>query len=61
MDDPGEVGHAALERPCHVRPGAMGLQAEFDPVLGFERLEDRVFPDGFVLLTYRRPIGPPID
>ncbi len=29
--------------------------------LGFERLEDRVFPDGFVLLTYRRPIGPPID
>jgi ribosomal protein S18 acetylase RimI-like enzyme len=24
--------------------------------LGFERLEDRVFPDGFVLLTYRRSI-----
>jgi len=24
--------------------------------LGFERLEDRVFPDGFVLLTYRKPI-----
>lgn len=24
--------------------------------LGFERLDDRVFPDGFVLLTYRRPI-----
>lgn len=25
--------------------------------LGFERLDDRVFPDGFVLLTYRRPIN----
>jgi hypothetical protein len=22
--------------------------------LGFRRLEDRVFPDGFVLLTYER-------
>lgn len=27
--------------------------------LGFERLEDRVFPDGFVLLTYRRSIAAP--
>ena len=26
--------------------------------LGFERLEDRVFPDGFVLLTYRKAIPP---
>ncbi|HLA92620.1 MAG TPA: GNAT family N-acetyltransferase [Actinomycetota bacterium] len=26
--------------------------------LGFERLEDRVFPDGFVLLTYRKAISP---
>jgi len=25
---------------------------------GFERLPDRVFPDGFVLLTYERPIRP---
>jgi ribosomal protein S18 acetylase RimI-like enzyme len=25
--------------------------------LGFERLDDRVFPDGFVLLTYRCAIG----
>ncbi|HWC71616.1 MAG TPA: GNAT family N-acetyltransferase [Actinomycetota bacterium] len=25
--------------------------------LGFERLDDRVFPDGFVLLTYRRSIA----
>jgi ribosomal protein S18 acetylase RimI-like enzyme len=24
--------------------------------MGFERLEDRVFPDGFVLLTYRRSV-----
>lgn len=27
--------------------------------LGFRRLADRVFPDGFVLLTYEKPIGPP--
>jgi ribosomal protein S18 acetylase RimI-like enzyme len=26
--------------------------------LGFERLADRTFPDGFVLLTYARPIPP---
>jgi len=26
--------------------------------LGFERLPDRVFPDGFVLLTYVKPIPP---
>ena len=26
--------------------------------MGFERLGDRVFPDGFVLLTYRRAIPP---
>lgn len=26
--------------------------------MGFERLADRVFPDGFVLLTYQRPIDP---
>lgn len=26
--------------------------------LGFERLPDRTFPDGFVLLTYARPIPP---
>lgn len=26
--------------------------------LGFARLPDRVFPDGFVLLTYERPIPP---
>jgi ribosomal protein S18 acetylase RimI-like enzyme len=25
--------------------------------LGFERQPDRVFPDGFVLLSYRKPIG----
>ena len=24
--------------------------------MGFQRLDDRVFPDGFVLLTYRRPL-----
>ena len=26
--------------------------------MGFERLPDRVFPDGFVLLTYQKPIPP---
>jgi ribosomal protein S18 acetylase RimI-like enzyme len=26
--------------------------------MGFERLADRVFPDGFVLLTYQKPIPP---
>jgi GNAT superfamily N-acetyltransferase len=26
--------------------------------MGFERLPDRVFPDGFVLLTYEKPIRP---
>jgi ribosomal protein S18 acetylase RimI-like enzyme len=26
--------------------------------LGYRRLEDRVFPDGFVLLTYERTIAP---
>lgn len=25
--------------------------------MGFERTEDRVFPDGFVLLSYGKPIG----
>ena len=25
--------------------------------LGYDRTEDRVFPDGFVLLGYRRPLG----
>ena len=26
--------------------------------MGFERLPDRTFPDGFVLLTYAREIPP---
>jgi ribosomal protein S18 acetylase RimI-like enzyme len=26
--------------------------------LGYERMEDRVFPDGFVLLSYRKTLGP---
>jgi hypothetical protein len=25
--------------------------------MGFHRLPDRVFPDGFVLLTYERAVG----
>ncbi|HET6715460.1 MAG TPA: GNAT family N-acetyltransferase [Actinomycetota bacterium] len=34
----------------------MGDAQRMYEALGFERLDDRVFPDGFVLLTYRRPI-----
>jgi hypothetical protein len=26
------------------------------PAMGFEQLDDRVFPDGFVLLMDRRPV-----
>jgi ribosomal protein S18 acetylase RimI-like enzyme len=26
--------------------------------MGFERRPDRVFPDGFVLLTYEKPVPP---
>lgn len=29
--------------------------------LGFERGEDRVFPDGFVLLSYSKTVAPPAD
>jgi hypothetical protein len=35
----------------------VAAQAMYE-ALGFERLPDRVFPDGFVLLTYERPIPP---
>ena len=34
----------------------MGDAQRMYEALGFERLDDRVFPDGFVLLTYRSPI-----
>ncbi|HET7237174.1 MAG TPA: GNAT family N-acetyltransferase [Actinomycetota bacterium] len=41
----------------HTTQRMKAAQAMYD-ALGFERLEDRVFPDGFVLLTYRRSIPP---
>jgi ribosomal protein S18 acetylase RimI-like enzyme len=37
----------------------MRAAQEMYEALGFRRLEDRVFPDGFVLLTYERAIAPP--
>jgi ribosomal protein S18 acetylase RimI-like enzyme len=41
----------------HTTERMKGAQAMYRS-LGFERLGDRVFPDGFVLLTYRKPIPP---
>ena len=34
----------------------MGAAQRMYEAFGFERLDDRVFPDGFVLLTYRRSL-----
>jgi GNAT superfamily N-acetyltransferase len=39
----------------HTTQRMKAAQAMYES-LGFERLPDRVFPDGFVLLTYERPI-----
>lgn len=39
----------------HTTSRMTAAQAMYD-TLGFQRLADRVFPDGFVLLTYRREI-----
>jgi ribosomal protein S18 acetylase RimI-like enzyme len=39
----------------HTTPRMTEAQRMYE-ALGFERLADRVFPDGFVLLTYRRAI-----
>jgi hypothetical protein len=35
----------------------MRAAQEMYEVLGYRRLEDRVFPDGFVLLTYEKALG----
>jgi|SRR5688572_27763224 ribosomal protein S18 acetylase RimI-like enzyme len=35
----------------------MGAAQAMYERLGYERLEDRVYPDGFVLLTYRKQLG----
>lgn len=40
----------------HTTPRMTDAQRMYE-ALGFTRLDDRVFPDGFVLLTYRRAIG----
>jgi ribosomal protein S18 acetylase RimI-like enzyme len=39
----------------HTTHRMTGAQAMYER-MGFERLPDRVFPDGFVLLSYERPI-----
>jgi ribosomal protein S18 acetylase RimI-like enzyme len=58
--------HACAERALaagrtritlHTTQRMLGAQAMYEG-MGFERLADRVFPDGFVLLTYERRIGP---
>lgn len=70
--DPGARGRGvarALMDACFDRARAAGrtrmtlhttsrmtaAQAMYEG-MGFERLPDRVFPDGFVLLTYQKPI-----
>jgi len=40
----------------HTTHRMTGAQAMYEG-MGFVRLADRVFPDGFVLLSYERPIG----
>jgi ribosomal protein S18 acetylase RimI-like enzyme len=40
----------------HTTERMKAAQAMYES-LGFDRLPDRVFPDGFVLLTYERAIG----
>jgi ribosomal protein S18 acetylase RimI-like enzyme len=72
--DPGERGRGvarALMRECfdrardagrtrmtlHTTQRMRAAQKMYE-ALGFERLPDRTFPDGFVLLTYSRPIPP---
>jgi ribosomal protein S18 acetylase RimI-like enzyme len=41
----------------HTTQRMLPAQAMYER-LGYRRLEDRVFPDGFVLLTYERTIAP---
>ena len=41
----------------HTTPRMKAAQAMYES-MGFERLPDRTFPDGFVLLTYAREIPP---
>jgi ribosomal protein S18 acetylase RimI-like enzyme len=70
--DPNERGRGvarALMRECfdqarkagktrmslHTTPRMKAAQAMYES-MGFERLPDRTFPDGFVLLTYAREI-----
>lgn len=49
------VGKAFMT--LHTTPRMAAARAMYES-FGFERLDDRVFPDGFVLLTYRRAIDP---
>ena len=41
----------------HTTQRMKAAQAMYES-MGFERLPDRVFPDGFVLLSYEKPIPP---
>jgi ribosomal protein S18 acetylase RimI-like enzyme len=50
------AGRAGKEfMTLHTTERMRDAQAMYES-MGFERLDDRVFPDGFVLLTYRRSL-----
>jgi ribosomal protein S18 acetylase RimI-like enzyme len=48
--------HGKRRMSLHTTQRMPTAQAMYEG-LGFERLPDRVFPDGFVLLTYEKPLG----
>jgi ribosomal protein S18 acetylase RimI-like enzyme len=48
--------HGKRRMSLHTTQRMSTAQAMYER-LGFERLPDRVFPDGFVLLTYERALG----
>jgi len=54
MDQAGRAGKTLMSLNTTQRMDAARRMYES---MGFERTEDRVFPDGFVLLGYRKPIG----
>src|SRR5262245_15377063 len=55
FDQAREAGRTRMS--LHTTPRMTAAQAMYDS-MGFERLPDRTFPDGFVLLTYARAIPP---
>ena len=50
-----EAGRTRIS--LHTTQRMRAAQAMYD-ALGFERLPDRVFPDGFVLLSYAKAVPP---